>query len=546
MDAVNSNTPESASFDVTFRSREQSLTLTLSPEVNMRQALDRTELRVRAACGGLGTCGACLIQIVSGEFNPPTLAERQKILPDDLAKGMRLACQLRANSDAELYLENPAPKSDWKSLDADRLYQAVSGNPAINRHVYGVAVDLGTTHIRLSLWNRQSGRRIASRFSINPQVAHGADILTRLDAQRLTDDDNRVICQEARKAIIDGIRDILSRDVGEISAILQAIGAVVIVGNTVMLTLVCGHSGDNLYELENWMQAVACIPQDLDAWRGAWRMPNAEIRITQPLAGFVGSDLLADLLATGITEQSAPMLLADFGTNTEIALWDGQTLWATSVPGGPAFEGVGMRNGLPAEAGAISKVVLQEGQWQLHTIGAVPARGFCASGFIDAVAGLLEQKLLKPSGRFTEPQADGGYCLQADNPYSAIYAGDIDVFQRAKASSAAGMMQLLVMAGLKVDDLQAVWICGSFGQHLDLNSAMRVGLLPPLAAAKLKLMPNASLAGCEKLLLDSGADALLSIIVERAKVVNLGSIADYEDRFIDHLRLQPVRFPEPT
>ena len=97
-----------------------------------------------------------------------------------------------------------------------------------------------------------------------------------------------------------------------------------------------------------------------------------------------------------------------------------------------------------------------------------------------------------------------------------------------------------------MDDLQAVWICGSFGQHLDLNSAMRVGLLPPLAAAKLKLMPNASLAGCEKLLLDSGADALLSIIVERAKVVNLGSIADYEDRFIDHLRLQPVRFPEPT
>ena len=115
MDAINSNTPESASFDVTFRSQEQSLTLTLSPEVNMRQALDRTGLRVRAACGGLGTCGACLIQIVSGEFNPPTLAERQKILPDDLAKGMRLACQLRANSDAELYLENPAPNRIGKA-----------------------------------------------------------------------------------------------------------------------------------------------------------------------------------------------------------------------------------------------------------------------------------------------------------------------------------------------------------------------------------------------------------------------------------------------
>lgn len=546
MTAVSPNMAESEVCTVKIRSQQQILTLDIPAHVNVRQALDRTELRVRAACGGLGTCGACLIQVVSGDFNPPSLAERQKILPDDLAKGMRLACQLRARSDAELYLENPAPKSHWKSLDSDRLYQAVSGNAALKKHIYGVAVDLGTTHIRLSLWNRQSGRRIASRFSINPQVAHGADILTRLDAHRLTDDDNRMICQEARKAIIEGIRDILSRDVGEISAILQAIGAVVIVGNTVMLTLICGHSGDNLYELENWMQTIPCIPQDLDAWRSAWRMPNADIRITQPLAGFVGSDLLADLIATGIVEQSEPMLLADFGTNTEIALWDGQTLWATSVPGGPAFEGVGMRNGLSAEAGAICKVAMQEGQWQLQTIGAAPARGFCASGFIDAVAGLLEQKRLKPSGRFAEPQVDGRYCLQPDNPYSAIYASDIDVFQRAKASTAAGMMQLLVLAGLKVDDLQAVWICGSFGQHLDLNNAIRVGLLPPLAAAKVKLMPNASLAGCEKMLLDPGADVLLSSIVERAKVVNLGSIADYEDRFIDHLRLQPVRFPEPT
>lgn len=546
MDAVENAQPDSKVYAVKIRSQQQDLTINVPAHVNVRQALDRTELRVRAACGGMGTCGACLIRVVSGDFNPPSLAERQKILPDDLAKGMRLACQLRAQSDAELYLENPAPQSQWKSLNSDLLYQAVCGNPAVTKQIYGVAVDLGTTHIRLSLWNRQSGRRIASRFSINPQVAHGADILTRLDTQRLADADNRMICQEARKAIIDGVRDILSRDVGEISAILQAIGAVVIVGNTVMLTLICGHSGDNLYELENWMHTIPCIPQDLEAWRSAWRMPNADIGIVQPLAGFVGSDLLADLLATGITEQSEPMLLADFGTNTEIALWDGQTLWATSVPGGPAFEGVGMRNGLPAEAGAISKVAWQDGQWLLQTIGQAPARGFCASGFIDAVAGLLEQKLLKPSGRFAEPQGAGGYCLQHGNPYSAIYASDIDVFQRAKASTAAGMMQLLVLANLNIHDLKAVWICGSFGQHLDLNSAIRVGLLPPLVVSKIKLLPNASLAGCEKLLIEPDADDLLSKVVERAKVVNLGSIAEYEDRFIDHLRLLPVPIPEST
>ncbi|MGZ4958491.1 MAG: ASKHA domain-containing protein [Methylomonas sp.] len=536
-------TPSNAAqqtFTVTVKTDEQTINLCVSESTSIRLALDATELRVRAACGGLGTCGACLIRIVDGDFNPPTLAERQKIVADDLAQGMRLACQLRARSDAELYLENPAPKSLWKSLDPGQLYQAVSGNAAVIRNIYGVAVDLGTTHIRLSLWNRQTGRRIASRYSINPQVAHGADILTRLDAHRLTDQDNRMICQEARKAIIDGVRDILSRDVGEISAILNAIGEVVIVGNTVMLTLVCGNSGDTLYQLDNWQQSISCLPQDRDAWRRAWRTPNAEINIVQPLAGFIGSDLLADVLATGMAEQSRPMLLADFGTNTEIALWDGQTLWAASVPGGPAFEGVGMRNGLPAEAGAICRVAVRDGEWQLQTISDVPARGFCASGFIDAIACLLERKLLKPSGRFAEPQAAGGYCLDANNPKSAIYTGDIDLFQRAKGATAAAMAQLIRIACLTVHDIQTVWICGSFGRHLDLQSAIRVGLLPPFEPGTVQLLAEASLMGGERLLLEPDAAKLLSSIVERSKVINLGSLLDYEDCFIDHLRLQPI------
>lgn len=520
---------------VTVRSDSQVLQLPLNADISLRQALDTTELRVRAACGGQGTCGACLIQIVSGDFNPPTPAERQKMLPDDLANGIRLACQLRARGDGELYLQHPAPHSEWKSLDAEPLYRA-AGNAAITRYVYGVAVDLGTTHIRLSLWNRQSGRRIGSRYSVNPQVAHGADVLTRLDA----DHDGQAIGQEARKAIIDGIRDILIRDMGEVSPILAEIGKVLIVGNTAMLTLVCGNSSDSLYQPENWQRPIACLPADADAWCSAWRTPNAGIGIVQPLAGFIGSDLLAGLVATAVTGQPQPVLLADFGTNTEIALWDGQTLWATSVPGGPAFEGVGMRNGLTAETGAICRVFKDDGRRRLQTLGEAPARGYCGSGFIDAIALLLEENLLKPSGRFAEPQPVGGYLLDAENPRTAICPADVDIFQRAKASTAAAMIQLLVYAGLKADDLQTLWICGSFGRHLGLDSAMRVGLLPTVDQERVRLLANAGLAGCEKLLLDPGAQALLNDIVSRARVVNLGGVFEYEERFIDNLRLQPV------
>jgi len=527
-------------FPLSIYSDDCALQIEIQDEVSVRQALDLTELRVRAACGGMGTCGACLIKVVAGEFNPPTLTERQKIAPDDLAAGLRLACQLRARSQGKLYLEHPAPCSNWKSLNHYSSRTHVSGNTAIKDHPYGVAVDLGTTQIRLSLWNRQSGRLIASRIGNNPQVAFGADVLTRLDANRLQYPANQLLCHEARKAIMDGVRDILSRDMGEITPMLAQIGKVLLVGNTVMLTLICGGDSDAMYELDNWHHALELQPDDLPAWRREWRLPHADICIAQPLSGFVGSDLLADLLAIDITEQACPVLLADLGTNTEVALWDGKAIWVTSVPGGPAFEGVGMRNGLTAELGAIFKIDKDAEGWQCRTIGDTAARGLCASGFIDAIALLLAEKHLKPSGRFSVPASDHGFLFEADNNRSAVFASDIDMFQRAKASTAAAMAQLLKFAGLEVDDLQALWICGSLGQHLDFEHAVSLGLLPAILPERVKYFANASLAGCEELLLHPAADAKLNAIKALTKAVNLGSVAEYEELFIENLRLQPI------
>lgn len=530
-------------FKLTLHSPGHTLELQVPADVNLLQALDTTELRVRAACGGVGRCGTCAIQVVSGDFNPPTPAERQMLAAADLAAGFRLACQLKPASDGELYLRQPAQQSVWNRLDSQQLYQATSGNAAITEQVYGVAVDLGTTHIRLSLWNRQTGVRVGSRFCINPQVAQGADVLTRLDRQRQAEPGHTLIAQAARNALIDGLHDILRHDL-KTTAILEQLGEVLIVGNTAMLTLIAGLSGDVLYDVENWQQPIACLPVDADAWRQAWQMPNASITLAQPLAGFVGSDLVADLLATGLTEQPGPKLLADFGTNTEIALWDGHRLWVTSVAGGPAFEGVGIRNGMMAEPGAVVRVRPVLGSWRLQTLGDLPARGFCASGFVDAMALLREQGKLKPAGRFSENHAQGGFWLDAENPRTAIYASDIDLFQRAKAATAAAMMQLLQLAGLSLSDLTALWICGSFGRDLHLKSAMQIGLLPTLDLDKIKLLANASLIGCEKWLLEPDATATVAAMKARARVINLGSLGDYEDRFIDHLRLQPVPLAE--
>ncbi len=530
-------------FKLTVKSPGQTLQIAANSTTSVRLALDTTSLRVRAACGGLGTCGACLIQLVCGDFNPPTVTERQRILPEDLASGMRLACQLRPRSNGELFLEYPAPHSEWKSLDASDLYEPSHHYP-VDHHVYGVAVDLGTTQIRLSLWNRKTGRRIATRYGINPQIAYGADVLTRLDADRLGDFDKNTLTQLARKAIIDGLRDILCRDMGEVSPILNEIGKVLIVGNTAMLTLFCGENGDNLYQPENWQQSIHCQLTDVDSLKLAWRTPHANIAIAQPLAGFIGSDLLADLLATAITEQSEPIMLADFGTNTEIALWDGRTLWATSVPGGPAFEGIGLRNGMSGEAGAISKVIKVDGAWQYQTISNASPRGFCASGYVDAIAMLVNDQSLKASGRFAEPLSTSGFRLDADNAHTAIYGGDVDLFQRAKAATAAAMSQLLAMSGLSKNDLHKLWICGCFGQHLNLPNAIALGLLPDIITERIRVLPNASLAGCEKLLLNQDSENLVKAIYSRIHVINLSCVAEYEERFINNLLLKPMPIEE--
>jgi len=500
--------------------------------------LDRAGIRVRAACGGIATCGACTIQMISGEFSPPTLAEYQKIPPSDRDNGIRLACQLYLKSDAEVFLQNPAPTSNWKSFDLSHWpkynFPVLDLKPAI----YAIAVDLGTTHIRISLWDRQQQKRIACRHGNNPQVALGEDVLTRLDIQQKRSQDLQSLTDIVRDAIIEGIRDILARDIGEIKSILEKVGLVCIVGNTAMLALLSGQDGSQLYDPENWECHISCLADDLQLWKQTWRIPNAEIDIQAPLAGFMGSDILAGLIAIDINQHSKPVMLADFGTNTEIALWDGKQLWLTSVPGGPAFEGVGLQHGLSADIGAIRAVSIKNDHFVLDIIGEESAKGFCASGFVDAIALLRTNGEIKLSGRFLNPNPEG-YLLDKNNPCSAIKAGDIDAFQRAKAATAAAMQQLLVLAGISTHNLSKLWICGAFGQHLHIQNAQITGLIPTMDRSRIQLFDNAALSGCEKMLLAPDAKDTIEEVRQLIRVINLSHYPEYDECFINHLRLKP-------
>lgn len=531
---------ESRQANVCVRTASGEYRLVIAKDESLRTALDATHLRVRAACGGVGSCGVCGVRLLSGTATPLTRMEYQKFTADERAQGWRLSCQMRLNSDAEIWLPQPARPSPWSSIPSHLLTPAQGSLPRLERAIYGVAVDLGTSHIRVALLNRKTGQRIASRQGPNPQGDHGADVLNRLHAAARDTNLAKELAQLARSAIFQALCDMLRREIGEVRRMLEEIGQVLVVGNSAMLSLLAGQGGAELLDPQLWQRRIRSQSIGDGDWHALWRMPNAEILLVDPVAGFIGSDLLADLLATRLADSPAGALLLDVGTNTEVALWDGRHFHVSSVPGGPAFEGVGISHGMAAGPGAIDRVDLEQGRIVCDTINHVSAEGICGSGLVDAVAVLLEAGHLQASGRFIEAPGERGFPLQIGNPKATITGSDVDTLQQAKAAVAAALAELLSAAQMDWQNVKRLCLCGAFGHTLNVAHAQQIGLLPTLPATHIELHANTALAGCEHALLDADGIRLFAELSKLVRPFNLAYRPSYTDRFIDHLRLRPI------
>lgn len=510
-----------------------------TPGPSVRDILDATEYRVASACGGAGTCGLCRVRVEAGTVDAPTAAESRQLFPEQLRQGVRLACQLVPRQELTLTIEAPAPSSAWRALDLGEEAPPTAAPRRPGGARYGVAVDLGTTHLRLALWDLAAGRRVAARTGRNPQGRFGADVLTRLAAAAESPELAHEVGQAARAAIGAGLADIFARDLDPRAG--GAVGEVVVVGNTAMLALLAGRNYATLLHPDHWEQAIDCRPAQVRPWCLDWGVgPDCRVELVQPLAGFVGSDLLAGVLAVELTAGPPGSLFVDFGTNTELALWDGQRLWVTSTPGGPAFEGSGISCGMPAEPGAIARAAAIDAtpRFSFEVIGSGAPRGLCGSGLIDVVAALVDSGALHSGGRFKRPAGAEGFALGTD---LVVRAADVDALQRAKAGVAAAVLCLLEQAGLGLDELRRVVVAGAFGRFLRVAAAQRIGLLPPLPPARIELYGNTALAGCERLLFATDRATVHRALVAQARLINLSLLSAFDERFIDNLRLQPMR-----
>ncbi len=345
---------------LTIKSEKIERRIPFDPGASLREILDEADVRVRAGCKGTGACGLCLVRIEAGRVGAPGPNENTHLDSSQLAQGIRLACQVIPEQDLQIVILAPAPKADWKSLpQGDRRRNGrgrafpLGDAPTDVKEPYGVAVDLGTSHLSLSLLDLAGGECLAGRYGPNPQMLFGSDVMTRLITASESSQQAQVMSRQIVIAIGEALLDIASRE----GIDLQRVVRLALVGNTAMLALLSGRNYSRLIQPSHWTKAVDCLPQNTETWAEAWGIhPKASIQVIPPLAGFVGSDLLAGVVTTRLTEDGVGCLLIDFGANSEIALWDGQALWVTSAAGGPAFERSGIECGLPAETGAIYRV----------------------------------------------------------------------------------------------------------------------------------------------------------------------------------------------
>jgi len=510
----------------------------------VRRVLEHAEQGVRSGCLGNGACGLCRVRIVAGEVSAPTPAEQMQLGEEALERGERLACQVTPAGDLCVVNLSPAPRASWRRLDDEAPPQQtvqpqreaapqVSGAP----RRYGLAVDFGTTHIRLALNDLSTGRRLTSRGGANPQSRYGLDVLTRLTVAAAAPQQAAALQRAGVAAIGEALADIAERDGLDPAQVVH----VALGGNTAMLALLAGRHQELLLRPEYWSRQLPDTPCADQAWGRAWGLhPQARLELLAPLCGFVGSDLGAGVLASGLMEQEPGSVYIDCGTNSEIALWDGSELWVTAAAGGPAFEGSGISCGMPAEAGAVFAAQLEGQALRLWSLPGREACGVCGSGLVDVLACLREAGQLDELGRLLAQPSGNGYVLQHGPRRLALTKADVDQVQRAKAAIAAGLQALMAAAGMQLSDLRRLKVAGAFGRYLNVANAMRIGLLPVMDPERVSLCGDMALAGCEAALHAPGFAQRLQELAGCVRHLNLAQDLGFEELMLENLYLRPL------
>ena len=520
------------------------------------EALRLAGLALESECGGRATCGTCRVRFLGGA--PAASAEDKLLLDDDaVAQGWRLACQTTLTDDCRIAL--PAAGADGELRILTEAYGLAEGPPAAapgRAGTYGAAVDVGTTTVVCYLLDLEHARQVDVVSFVNPQCRLGPDVISRIVYAH----EGRDNLLEARRCLVEAVDEAVAALCAKHRAPLRSFSRITVVGNPTMLHLLCAVDPWPLGVVP-YQPVFTEAPPVAAGEAGFQRLAGAELILLPGVAGHLGADAVAGVVALGLPRRRGLFLFIDMGTNGEIILISEGDAVGASCAAGPAFEGVHISSGMAALPGAIEWVDEDDGCLALETVGGVKPRGICGSGLVDAVALLLRRGIVTTAGRLREPadlppglppdlrrrlrvdSGGRGFVLYESGagPAVTLTQRDVREVQLAKAPIRVGVEVLLEEVGAGPEQVDAVFAAGAFGSSVRADGLVTLGILPAAMAGRIHPVGNVAGMGAKVALASEERLEEARQLARRIRHVELMLRQDFQARFADH-----IPFPEPT
>ena len=412
--------------------------------------------------------------------------------------------------------------SDWESNLIIRGSELLNTTPHPLQTLLGLAVDVGSTKLACYLMDLETGEVLAAKGVSNPQIAYGEDIMARLSFALKEKDGS----SKLHSLLIQSINLAAAELCAQIGKSSTEIVDACLVGNTAMHHFFLDLPIESL-AFSPFVPVISGAVDPLSSEIGLASMPGGRIHAPAVIAGFVGSDHLAFLLAEGFGEDDRVRLGIDIGTNTEIALQKGNKVVSVSTASGPAFEGAHIRFGMRAAPGAIEHVSIDpKNKVQIQVIGNLPPVGICGSGILDAVSELRKNNLLNSRGRLNR-SVPGVQIDETGKPFFTVAGSitlsqnDIDQILLAKGAIRAGIDVLMDYLKVIPVEIEEVLIAGAFGSYMHPENAMRIGMLPQIPLTRVHAVGNAAGTGARMLLISKTARQKADDLAKRIEYLEL-------------------------
>jgi uncharacterized 2Fe-2S/4Fe-4S cluster protein (DUF4445 family) len=406
---------------------------------------------------------------------------------------------------------------------------------------FGLCFDIGTTTISGQLVDLNSKKILGTKATYNKQASFGSDVITRIIYAQEEDG-----LEKLHHAVIDGMNQMIQELIQEHKVDLNAVNCILCAGNTTMIHLLL-RVEPTYIRREPYVPTANFVPTIRAAEAGIKINPRGLLSCVPGVSSYVGGDTTAGILASGLYQQEDLSILIDIGTNGEIALGNKDFLLACAASAGPAFEGSGVTCGMRASRGAIQKVKIDPKGFKVsyNTIGEAKARGICGSGYIDIIAQMLQAGLIDKSGKIKAEDskrirngASGREFVIAFKEETdcasdiLITEADIENLKRSKAAIYSASAILIKHISLDFSKIKKIFIAGGFGTYLDVENAIRIGLLPDLDRARFIFIGNSSLAGARQILLSYEAMRKADEIARKITYFELSVDPGYMDEYM--------------